>query len=81
MQRDEQVNLAFASLQRTLDCGEKVPTCETDPYLHGATDGIWELFSSEVFFSKYLLDEIDNIDFHSWDVNWNLEFHDPSPQA
>jgi hypothetical protein len=50
MERDEQVNLAFASLSRALERGEKVPIGNPYSYLDG---GEWELFSSEVFTQRY----------------------------
>jgi hypothetical protein len=63
MERDEQVNAAFADLEKKLERGEKVSI--RVPFVDPDSDGIyskWNMFSSEVF-TKYLLWEIDNLDF------------------
>ena len=82
MERDAQVNAAFASLRQTLEEGKPAPRIE-NPYIPHieespfAYDDDWEMFSSEVF-TKYLFDELDQIDFKYWGVNRGVEFYDPN---
>jgi hypothetical protein len=74
MKRDEQVSLTFAALESALQRGEQVPISNPLQYDEG---GDWELFSSEVF-TKYLLHDIDNLEFKNWEVNRTMHFHDPA---
>ena len=79
MERDAQVNAAFASLRQTLEEGKPAPRIES-PYVKKdgfLPDEDWEMFSSEVF-TKYLYDELDEVDFKYWEQNRALEFYDPN---
>ena len=68
MERDAQVNAAFASLRQTLEEGKPAPRIDS-PYVK---DDMWPHDDWEMF------DELDQLDFKYWELNRKMEFYDPN---